>query len=251
MRALVQTRSYAPFRRDNRRLVAVYLRRTGGTTWRKAHLSSSVLFLLGCLAETAGATELDFVPQEPAFSGAADEYKAIWDSEGDGIASALRMATGLSLSRGQSAIVCECVSYSGYRETPMQLRASYSEDTKRATLVHELSHRLISDVAPESVDQHQVIFLFVYDVWVQLWGRGLPMHKSLLKVGVGDSTTTNRHGETHSHLALLAGGSVGVPFSINGSNSSRCATLIGAAARLNCRVRRSYDARSPISSRSS
>jgi hypothetical protein len=139
--------------------------------WRKAYLSSSVL-LLGCLAATASATELDFVPQEPTFSGAADEYKVIWNSEGDRIANALREATGLSLESGPvRAIVCECVSYSGYRETPMQLRASYPEDTKRATLVHELSHRLISDVAPGSVDQHQVIFLFVYDVWVQLWGE--------------------------------------------------------------------------------
>jgi hypothetical protein len=138
---------------------------------RNACISAAAL-LLGCLPATASAAELDFVPQEPGFSVAADEYRRIWNSEGDGIANALRAATGLSLEAGPvRAIVCECVSYSGDREMPMQLRASYSEDTKRATLVHELSHRLISDVAPESVDQHQVIFLFVYDVWVQLWGK--------------------------------------------------------------------------------
>ena len=141
---------------------------------RGLHVSSSTLFLLSCLAGVAGATELEFVPQEPAFSEAVEEYKAIWESEGDRIVNALETATGLRLEAGPvRVIVCECVSYSGYRETPMQLRASYPDATKRATLVHELSHRLITDVAPESIDQHQVIFLFVYDVWVQLWGKEL------------------------------------------------------------------------------
>jgi hypothetical protein len=134
--------------------------------------SSFTLLLLSRIAEGAGATELTFVPQEPAFAEAVEEYNAIWESEGERIVNALEAATGLRLEAGPiRAIACECVSYSGYRETPMQLRASYPDATKRGTLVHELSHRLISDVAPQSVDRHQVIFLFVYDVWVQLWGK--------------------------------------------------------------------------------
>jgi hypothetical protein len=133
---------------------------------------SSLTLLLCCIAGVAGATEVEFVPQEPAFSEPVKEYKAIWESEGDRIVNALEAATGLRLEAGPiRAVVCECTSYSGYRETPMQLRASYPDATKRGTLVHELSHRLITDVAPESVDQHQVIFLFVYDVWVELWGK--------------------------------------------------------------------------------
>jgi hypothetical protein len=138
----------------------------------RLHLSAATLLLSSCIAEVAGATELEFVPQEPASAPAVEEYKAIWKEEGDRIVGALETATGLRMETGPiRAIVCECVSYSGYRETPMQLRASYPGATKRATLVHELSHRLISDVAPEGVDQHQVIFLFVYDVWVELWGK--------------------------------------------------------------------------------
>jgi hypothetical protein len=138
----------------------------------QANFSSLTLLLLSCIAEAAGATELEFVPQEPAFSEPVKQYEAIWESEGERIVNALEAATGLRLEAGPiRAIVCECVSFSGYRETPMQLRASYPDATKRGTLVHELSHRLISDVAPESIDQHQVIFLFVYDVWVELWGK--------------------------------------------------------------------------------
>jgi hypothetical protein len=52
----------------------------------------------------------------------------------------------------------------------MLLRASYPPETKRATLVHELAHRLAADV-PFKSDHHELIFLFVYDVWVDLWGQ--------------------------------------------------------------------------------
>jgi hypothetical protein len=54
---------------------------------------------------------------------------------------------------------------------PFGRLASYSSATKRATLVHELSHRLISDLVPYDFEDHPTIFLFVYDVWVELWGK--------------------------------------------------------------------------------
>lgn len=133
----------------------------------------SVALVAGLVAaEAAIGTEINFVPQGPEFAAAAEEYQAIWKAEGELIVDALRKATGLALEPGPiQAIVYEGVSYSGYRKRPMRLRASYSSATKRATLVHELSHRLISDVAPRDVDQHPVIFLFVYDVWLKLWGK--------------------------------------------------------------------------------
>ena len=53
----------------------------------------------------------------------------------------------------------------------MRLRASYPVDTKRATLVHEMSHRLIADITAKDEEDHPIIFLFLYDVWVELWGE--------------------------------------------------------------------------------
>jgi hypothetical protein len=38
-------------------------------------------------------------------------------------------------------------------------------------LVHELAHRLVSGLVPRDVEEHPIIFLFVYDVWVTLWGQ--------------------------------------------------------------------------------
>ena len=52
----------------------------------------------------------------------------------------------------------------------MMMRVSYPEATKRATLVHELGHRLQIGVAGNE-DEHEVLFLWLYDVWTTLWGK--------------------------------------------------------------------------------
>jgi hypothetical protein len=69
------------------------------------------------------------------------------------------------------AIVLEVSSSSGYKEKPMRLRASYPMDTKKATLIHELGHRLRSDLFHHDEDDHKYLFLWVYDVWVKLYGH--------------------------------------------------------------------------------
>jgi hypothetical protein len=124
-------------------------------------------------AHAADHPQIDFQPESPRYAAAAEEYQAIWRAEGDRITSALEDATGLRMEPGPiRAIVYGGISNSGYRQwVPMRMRASYPPDTKRATLVHELAHRLISGYVGKNEDDHPVIFLFVYDVWVKLWGR--------------------------------------------------------------------------------
>ena len=70
-------------------------------------------------------------------------------------------------------VVYEGVSYSGYKDRPMRLRASYPEDVKKATLVHELGHRLDSQLKnrPKEVDEHRLLFLYLYEVWTKLYGK--------------------------------------------------------------------------------
>ena len=55
----------------------------------------------------------------------------------------------------------------------MKMRASYSADTKKATLIHEIGHRHISQLEkrPEGIDEHSVLFLILYDIWVELYGE--------------------------------------------------------------------------------
>ena len=62
-------------------------------------------------------------------------------------------------------------SNSGYEDKPMHLRASYLPDTKKATLIHELGHRLQSDIFHHDEDDHKYLFLWLYDVWIKLYGR--------------------------------------------------------------------------------
>jgi len=55
----------------------------------------------------------------------------------------------------------------------MRMRASYPAGTKKATLIHELGHRHIMQLRwrPSELDEHQVLFLFLYDVWERLYGK--------------------------------------------------------------------------------
>jgi hypothetical protein len=132
------------------------------------------LFLSAALAgaATGNYPHIDFVAESAEFADATEAYQAIWREEGEKISAALESATGLQMESGPiRAIVYEGISNSGYKNNPMRMRASYPPDTKRATLVHELAHRLIADLVPQDYEEHPIIFLFVYDVWVELWGR--------------------------------------------------------------------------------
>ena len=90
----------------------------------------------------------------------------------EAIVAAMERRTGLDFEEGPvGVIVYEGVSFSGYKDIPMRMRASYPAETKRGTLVHELSHRITADLFRKNEQDHPYIFLFLYDVWVDLWGR--------------------------------------------------------------------------------
>jgi hypothetical protein len=124
-------------------------------------------------AQTPARTlQIDFTASADEFRAATDEYRAIWAKEGPRIVAAMERISGLRFEKGPvTASIYEGTSFSGEPGgRPMVLRASYPEPTKRGTLVHELGHRLAFEVkAP--FDHNEVIDLFVYDVWVDLWGQ--------------------------------------------------------------------------------
>ena len=135
---------------------------------------SALLVLSSPLLAQAPASSLkvNFTASAEAFGAATEEYRDIWAQEGSRIVAAMERATGLHFEPGPIEVsVYEGTSYSGEKGgRPMLLRASYQAETKRGTLVHELAHRLAADV-PFKGDHHELIFLFVYDVWVDLWGQ--------------------------------------------------------------------------------
>lgn len=120
----------------------------------------------------SGGLRIVFQPDSDQFSKAAHEYETIWALDGPRITAAMEAASGLRFEdREVKAMVLEVSSNSGYKEKPMHLRASYPLDTKKATLIHELGHRLQSDLFHHDEDDHKYLFLWIYDVWVKLYGR--------------------------------------------------------------------------------
>ena len=133
--------------------------------------------ILAALANSAllcaAAPPVIFVPREPRFAAGADEYRAIWRREGPRIAAALEAATGLTFPATPiEALVSDAPPMAAYDGRTIRLRAGYSALYKKATLVHELGHRL-SFLLPRAagLDDHRLLYLFLYDVWTDLYGQ--------------------------------------------------------------------------------
>lgn len=117
---------------------------------------------------------LNFTPESERFSEATKQYQSIWDTEGKRMVETMEQVSGLKFQETDiQVIVYEGASNSGYGDRPMRLRASYPEDVKKATLVHELGHRLNSQLTtrPNGIDEHRVLFLYLYEVWAKLYGK--------------------------------------------------------------------------------
>jgi hypothetical protein len=127
---------------------------------------------VGAQSEARSRLSLTFVPESATFAPAAREYERLWADEGDRIVRAMERVSGLTFRDGAvRVIVYEGASNSGYRDTPMRMRASYSPETKKATLIHELGHRLQAGLFRREEEEHGPLFLWLYDVWVELYGR--------------------------------------------------------------------------------
>jgi hypothetical protein len=131
----------------------------------------------GAVTAAAPTVRVQFVAHDDSFNAAANEYERLWAAEGARIVRTMERVSGLrfvSSNYADTAItaqVLERASRSGYRDTPMRLRASYPFDTRRATLIHELGHRLQAGLFRREEEEHGPLFLWIYDVWVDLYGR--------------------------------------------------------------------------------
>ena len=133
----------------------------------------SVMALI--FGNSASALSLSFEPADARFEAATQEYREIWSAHGARIEKLLEEATGASLSSERiSVVVFEGISSSGEDGKPMRMRASYAPAVKRATLVHELTHRYLDALNLDLTcfdDIHDVVSLVLVGVWEELWGR--------------------------------------------------------------------------------
>ena len=132
------------------------------------------LSAFACIAMLgAAAPPISFTPARPDLAASTAEYARIWRTDGARIVSALEGATQLEFpSNAIEATVSDGRPMMSFDGRSMRLRATYSADYKKATLVHELGHRLAFMLKPHSgLDDHRLLYLFLYDAWSDLYGR--------------------------------------------------------------------------------
>jgi hypothetical protein len=137
-------------------------------------LSGVVLVATLLAAAPARAVELEFVALSAADQWDTRTYRAIWAEYGEHIIAAFEAVTCLPFVEPRvGAIVAEDTSHSGGPKHPMQLRASYVRAVKQATLVHELGHRHLWQLAErlDGIDGHQTLYLVLDEVWARVWGK--------------------------------------------------------------------------------
>jgi hypothetical protein len=159
------------------------MRRSKGIV-RKAGGVVLVATLLG--ASAARAVEVDFVPLSPADQWDTRTYRAIWDEYGDRIVAAFEAVTCMPFVEPHvAAVVANDVSHSGGPEHPMQLRATYARAVKQATLVHELGHRHLWQLANrlDGIDGHQTLYLVLDRVWARVWGEDFAKQRMATESG--------------------------------------------------------------------
>jgi hypothetical protein len=128
--------------------------------------------ILAALCCAAAAPPIAFTPTSPSFAPAADQYRGLWDGEGPAMIAAMERVTGLSFPPGRiDVIVSEGRPMTAYDGRTIRLRAGYSPAYKKATLVYELGHCLALALPRTGLDDHRLLYLFLYDVWTDLYGR--------------------------------------------------------------------------------
>ena len=139
------------------------------------------LVLLLVLAAVPAAAQgprvaMTFTPQSenPNFAAAAVDYGRIWAEEGERVIRAMEQVSKLQFPESAvAAQIYEGPSFSGGGSLPMRLRASYPTEIKKGMLVHELGHRMNAQLRnrPKELDEHRLLFLYLYDLCVQLYGQ--------------------------------------------------------------------------------
>ena len=118
--------------------------------------------------------KINFLPESDLFdfTEAVKEYEKIWNDDGVKIISVWKNVTGLQFKENFiNAIVFKGVSFSHL----LNLKYNADNATKKAHLVHELGHRILSGVIErkwkDSLESHKVLDLLLYDVFEDLYGK--------------------------------------------------------------------------------
>jgi hypothetical protein len=129
------------------------------------------LFQLLVTVASAGPV-LTFTAIDKPSVPAMVEYRLLWCTEGTRITAAMEKVTGHPYPGGDvDVLIGKGTPMTVFGGRRMSLKASYPLYYKRATLVHELGHRLAFTMPrSDDLDEHRLLYLFLYDVWSDLYG---------------------------------------------------------------------------------
>lgn len=133
-----------------------------------------IFLLFSAFSNQGLRVNIIFSPESEKYLTAVEEYRQIWQQEGEKFLTTIEQVTKMRfMEKEVRAIVFEGPSSSGGPKTPMKMRASYPNDVKKAALIHELGHRLNFQLRnrPKELDEHRILFLYLYDVWERLYGK--------------------------------------------------------------------------------
>lgn len=140
---------------------------------------TAVAFVVGGLLAVAlgppplqgqGVT-LTFAADSVAYAPSVEWYELQWNADRARIIRAMETASGLHFPSLDIRVVLYLgVSYTGTDSLPMHLNVRYPLGM---ALVHELGHRLNGRIRsrPADMDEHKLLYLWLYDAWVALYGK--------------------------------------------------------------------------------
>jgi hypothetical protein len=121
----------------------------------------------------ATAPPMTFVPAGPDFAAATEGYRQLWADDGGRIVAAMETVSGLTFPATPiEVIVRNGAPMTSFDGRTIRLRHNSTPPYRNATFVHELGHRLALTLPRNSgIDDHRLLYLFLYDVWVELYGE--------------------------------------------------------------------------------
>jgi hypothetical protein len=136
-------------------------------------LAAMLALFLAAAAPPASTPALTFTPVAPRFADAADQYRALWDEEGGRIVGALERAAGLAFPEMPiEVLVTDSATMTSLDGRTIRMRPGYGRNFAKATFAHEMGHRLaLALPRTAEIDDHRVLYLFLYDAWADLYGR--------------------------------------------------------------------------------
>ncbi|HET9429293.1 MAG TPA: hypothetical protein VFO69_13130 [Allosphingosinicella sp.] len=147
--------------------------------------TAGLSWLILCAAHPVVA----FIPAAPDLAEPAEAYRRIWETDGSRIVRSMEEIVGVEYPASAiEVIISKGRPMTAFDGRTIRLRAGYSPNYMKATMVHELGHRLAFTLRRlPGLDDHELLYLFLYDVWTDLYGQPFADRMARIERRIGPS----------------------------------------------------------------